>query len=173
MATGRDEPETRSLVWPLPVPYDWDLADPPPRSRRQQRRRAWSLARRRLTNLVVVALNHARCNFARWVPAGVAVRRPLSVLQWDHVHRLERLVARWGRTHVQDLGCGRKGDALEKMISQLETQVQLAGVGAHDYGASFRVRGPAPGFVLVNPDRLSFPEKEYHFHAADFLGPYL
>ena len=25
----------------------------------------------------------------------------------------------------------------------------------------------------MDPDRLIFPEEEYHFHAADFLGPYL
>ena len=51
------DPDPRSSVWPMPLPYAWRDEVAPPRSRRVQQRRAWMVARRRMTNLVVMGLD--------------------------------------------------------------------------------------------------------------------
>ena len=160
--------------WPCPVPYP-EAVRPSPTSARHRRQHYWALARRRLVNLAVGALNFQAGECKSWMPVSQRTWRPLTSEQRRHVNQIERLVSRWGHTKVEDLSVGRKGEELAEFVQALQSHIHTLSLELGSYASSGRVvpGAPSKGFIPVDPARLAFPDALEGCRISEHLGPYL
>ena len=166
-------PSPRSPTWPCPLPFPEAFGSCPGAGRRR-RRACWVDARRRLLNLIVAGLNFAAGEYRPWIPPSLRVWRPLSDEQWRHIHWLEVLVGRWGRTQVQNLEIGRKGEEIASYVRLLSAHAKTMHLDLTSYSSETRkVAGtPHRGFLPVVAERLAFPSFLEGCPLAELLGPY-
>ena len=148
---------------------------PSPTSARHRRQHYWALARRRLVNLAVGALNFQAGECKSWMPMSLRTWRPLTSEQRRHVNQIERLVSRWGHTKVEDLSVGRKGEELAEFVQALQSHIHTLSLELGSYASSGRVvpGAPSKGFIPVDPARLAFPDALEGCRISEHLGPYL
>ena len=174
MARPQGASTTRSQIWPCPLPYP-DAVWPAPSGQRRRPSGHWALARRRLVNLAVAALDFIHGGCRRWLVPPLQRWRPLNDLQRAHVARVEELVGRWGRVEVNNLDIGHKGPELEHFVRAMQEHCRTLDHDLHRYSSSARrvVGVPDRGFLVPDPARLAFPDQLEGCVLEDHLEPYL
>ena len=168
------EADTRLAIWPCPLPYP-SAGRRDPDGQRIRRPARWAEARRRLTNLVVGALNFVHNGFRPWLPPVLRRPRRLTHLQQEHVEWLETLINRWGHIEVPDLKVGRKGHDMHQFVNALFAHSKVVGSDLMSYSSSSRLVPGVPERGFLEPDaaRLGFPSRPEGCPLGDFLGPYM